>query len=51
VRWLTSCGTLRDDTMPRAIHVVDEACDGELVVVVRDGDGGVAWVVQQIHAE
>ncbi len=51
VRWLTSCGTLRDDTMPRATHVVDEACDGELVVVLRDGDGGVAWVVQQIHAE
>lgn len=51
VRWLTSCGRLRDDTTPRATHVVDERCDGELVVVVRDADGGVAWTVQTIHAE
>jgi hypothetical protein len=51
VRWLTSCGTLRDHTEPRATHVVDEPCDGELVVVVRDGAGGVAWRVLPIRIE
>jgi hypothetical protein len=50
VRWLTSCGALRDDTEPRATHVVDAACDGELVVVVREAEGGVAWLVLPVRA-
>jgi hypothetical protein len=51
VRWLTSCGTLRDDTESHATHIVDDACEGELVVVVRDGFGGVAWQVLPIRVE
>jgi hypothetical protein len=51
VRWLTSCGTLLDHTEPRATHVVDEPCEGELVAVVRDGFGGVAWQVLPIRVE
>jgi hypothetical protein len=50
VRWLTSCGTLRDDTTADATLAVDEPCDGEVVVVVRDDAGGVAWQVLPIHA-
>lgn len=45
VRWLTSCGELRDDTRPRAVHVIDAPCEGELVIVVRDPDGGTAWQI------
>jgi hypothetical protein len=51
VRWLTSCGTLRDPSEPQAIHAVDEPCVGELVVVVRDDAGGVAWQVLPIRIE
>ena len=51
VRWLSSCGTLRDDDEPSAILHVDEACDGELVVVVRDGRGGTVWQVWPLAAE
>jgi hypothetical protein len=51
VRWLSSCGTLRDDDEPNAILRVDEACDGELVVVVRDGRGGTVWQVWSLAAE
>jgi hypothetical protein len=51
VRWLTSCGSLRDDTEPRATHVVDETCEGELVLVVRDDAGGVAWLVLPVRAK
>ena len=43
--WFTSCGELRDDREASATLVTGEACDGELVVVVREGDGGVAWAV------
>jgi hypothetical protein len=32
-------------------HVVEEPCDGELVVVVRDALGGVAWQVLPLHVE
>lgn len=45
VRWLTSCGELRDDHEARATLVTGETCTGELVVVVRDGNGGVVWQV------
>lgn len=51
VRWLTSCGTLTGDTTFRATHVVDAPCAGELVLVVRDALGGVAWQVLPIDAE
>lgn len=51
VRWLSSCGTLRDSDEPNAILRVDEACDGELVVVVRDGRGGTVWQVWQVTAQ
>lgn len=51
VRWLSSCGTLRDSDEPNASLRVDEACDGELVVVVRDGRGGTVWQVWQIAAQ
>jgi hypothetical protein len=45
VRWLTSCGELRDDREARATLATGDACTGELVVVVRDGSGGVVWQV------
>ncbi len=51
VRWLTSCGTLRDADEPDAILRIDEPCDGELVVVVRDAVGGTVWQVWQISAQ
>lgn len=51
VRWLTSCGSLEGDATPRAIHRVDEPCDGELVVVVRDPLGGVAWQILPLRVE
>ena len=43
--WFTSCGTLRGTTLR-----VDEPCEGELVGVVRDLGGGVAWTVVPLHA-
>ena len=51
VRWLTSCGELRDDDHPRATHVVDAPCEGELVLVVRDPDGGIAWQILPLSAD
>ncbi|MEO8840957.1 MAG: hypothetical protein ABI591_02505 [Kofleriaceae bacterium] len=51
VRWLSSCGTLRDSDEPNAILRVDDACDGELVVVVRDGRGGTVWQVWHLTAQ
>jgi hypothetical protein len=51
VRWLTSCGALRDDTSARATHVVDEPCEGEVVVVVRDPLGGTAWQILPVRAD
>lgn len=50
VRWFTSCGTLHDHDTKAARLIVDEVCDGELVVVVRDERGGVAWQVLPLHA-
>ena len=43
--WFTSCGELVDDREASATLVTGEECDGELVVVVRDGVTGVAWGV------
>ena len=52
--WFTSCGTL-DAARPASDgqHTtlrVDEPCEGELVGVVRDLAGGVAWQVSPLHA-
>jgi len=45
VSWLTSCGTMHDDDEHAAfVHVQPaDSQAGELVVVVRAPDGGVAW--------
>jgi len=53
VNWLSSCGTLfQDDVSTSFLHVLDEdSHEGELAVVVRDPDGGVAWRVWPIHSE
>jgi hypothetical protein len=50
VNWLTSCGDLFQDDVARAFIRADEACTGELVVVVRDGGGGVAWHIWPLAA-
>ena len=53
VMWLTSCGTMHDDDEHVSfIHVESkDRTDGELAVVVRDTQGGVAWQVWPIHAQ
>lgn len=51
VRWLTSCGSLDGDATSRATHVVDAPCEGELVVVVRDPLGGVAWQILPLRVD
>lgn len=53
VSWLTSCGQLfQDDVATSFLRVVEgDSVEGELAVVVRDGDGGVAWDVRPIRAE
>ena len=53
VNWLTSCGTMHDFDLPKAYLRVEKADDqeGDLAVVLRKRDGGVAWRVWPIHAE
>jgi hypothetical protein len=53
VNWLTSCGTMHDDNEHAAfVHVLPaDPMMGELAVVVRDPDGGVAWQVWPIQAQ
>jgi hypothetical protein len=53
VNWLSSCGTLfQDDVATSFLRVHDEdSREGELAVVVRDPDGGVAWRVWPIRSE
>ncbi|HEX5060178.1 MAG TPA: hypothetical protein VFV99_12500 [Kofleriaceae bacterium] len=53
VNWLTSVGTLfQDDEATAFVHVApDDKPAGELVVVVRDDEGGVAWRVWPMRAE
>lgn len=53
VNWLTSCGTMHDYDLPEAYLRVehDDPTEGELAVVIRDKNGGVAWRVWPIHAE
>jgi hypothetical protein len=43
--WFTSCGELVDDREASATLVTGDACDGELAVVVREGEAGVVWGV------
>ncbi len=43
--WFSSCGTLRGSQLR-----VDAPCDGQVVVVVRDDAGGLAWQVFALHA-
>jgi hypothetical protein len=53
VTWLTSCGTMHDFDLPSA-HIEVEADDpvaGELALVLRDDQGGVAWSVWPISAQ
>ena len=53
VNWLTSVGTLfQDDVATSFLRVApDDRREGELVVVMRDADGGVAWQVWPMRAE
>jgi hypothetical protein len=53
VNWLTSVGTLfQDDVATSFVRVLPEDHhDGELVVVVRDAEGGVAWQVWPMRAQ
>ena len=53
VSWLTNVGTLFQDDEPRAyVHVApDDAKEGQLVVVIRDNAGGVAWRVLPMTAQ
>jgi hypothetical protein len=53
VNWLSSCGTLfQDDVATSFLRVLEEdSREGELAVVVRDPDGGVAWRVWPIRSE
>ena len=53
VNWLSSCGTLfQDDVATSFLRVLDnDPREGELAVVVRDPDGGVAWRVWPIVSE
>ena len=53
VNWLTSVGTLfQDDVATSFVHVTAaDKHEGELVVVVRDAEGGVAWQVWPMRAE
>jgi hypothetical protein len=52
VSWLTSCGQLfQDDVATSFLRVMPGDTDtGELAVVIRDEDGGVAWDVRPIRA-
>ena len=53
VNWLTSVGTLfQDDVATAFVRVLPEdRRTGELVVVLRDDEGGVAWQVWPMRAE
>jgi hypothetical protein len=53
VNWLTSVGALFQDDEPSAFVRVlpEDRHEGELVVVVRDAEGGVAWQVWPMRAQ
>src|SRR5574337_1846950 len=50
VNWLTSCGTMHDFDLHSAYLRVEknDPQSGELALVLRDGQGGVAWQVWPI---
>ncbi|HUS30887.1 MAG TPA: hypothetical protein VMZ53_20390 [Kofleriaceae bacterium] len=52
VNWLTNVGTLFQDDVAKAyVHVTaKDRLDGQLVVVMRDAEGGVAWRVWSVLA-
>jgi hypothetical protein len=52
VNWLTSCGSMHDFDLHKAYLRVekDDPMTGELSVVLRDNQGGVAWEVWPISA-
>ena len=52
VNWLTSCGTMHDYDLHAAYLRVErgDPASGELALVLRDGQGGVAWQVWPIAA-
>jgi hypothetical protein len=53
VSWLTNVGELFQDDVARAFVRVlpDDKKAGQLVVVLRDNDGGVAWQIFSMRAE
>lgn len=53
VNWLTNVGTLfQDDVATAYLHVAPEdRLEGQMVVVMRDNEGGVAWRVWSMRAE
>jgi hypothetical protein len=53
VNWLTNVGELFQDDVKRAFVRVqpEDKRTGQLVVVIRDNDGGVAWRVLPMRAE
>lgn len=53
VNWLTSAGTMHDFDLPKAYLRVekDDPTDGDLAVVLRKTDGGVAWRAWTISAQ
>ncbi len=53
VNWLTSCGTMHDFDLPQAYLRVEleDPTEGELAVVRRTKQGGVAWRVWPIRAQ
>jgi hypothetical protein len=53
VNWLTNVGQLfQDDVATAYLHVLpDDRREGQLVVVMRDSEGGVAWRVWSIRAQ
>jgi hypothetical protein len=53
ISWLTNVGELFQDDVARAFVRVlpDDAKTGQLVVVLRDNDGGVTWQVFAMRAE
>jgi hypothetical protein len=52
VNWLTSCGSMHDFDLHKAYLRLekDDPMMGELAVVLRDAQGGVAWEVWPISA-
>lgn len=53
INWLTNVGTLfQDDVATAYVRVTaKDRLDGQLVVVLRDSEGGVAWRVWSVRAE